>query len=272
MRVGFIGLGSQGGPMASAIIDAGFETTLWARRAVSLEPYADTSANVADSPAALAEGSDIICLCVVADDDVLTLAAGPEGLLAGAQPGSIIVVHSTVHPSTCRNLAERASVRGVSVIDAPVSGGAPAVERRQLLVMAGGEEAMVDKCRPVFATYGDPIVHLGPLGGGQIAKILNNLLFSANLGSAISLLELSSALGLSRHSVCEVIAHGSANSMAMESLAAFGASPGELAKVAGTLLRKDVRLAVDIARSATAPQGVVFDAADAALDAMGHPR
>jgi 3-hydroxyisobutyrate dehydrogenase len=203
---------------------------------------------------------------------VLILAAGPEGLLAGAQPGSIIVVHSTVHPSTCRNLAERASVRGVSVIDAPVSGGAPAVERRQLLVMAGGEEAVVDKCRPVFATYGDPIVHLGPLGGGQIAKILNNLLFSANLGSAISLLELSSALGLSRHSVCEVIAHGSANSMAMESLAAFGASPGELAKVAGTLLRKDVRLAVDIARSATAPQGVVFDAADAALDAMGHPR
>jgi 3-hydroxyisobutyrate dehydrogenase-like beta-hydroxyacid dehydrogenase len=138
--------------------------------------------------------------------------------------------------------------------------------------MVGGEEAVVDKCRPVFATYGGPIVHLGPLGGGQVTKILNNLLFSANLGSAMSLLELTSALGLSRTSVCEVIARGSANSKAMESLAAFGASPTELAKVAGALLRKDVGLAVDIASSATAPQGVVFDAADAALDTMGHPR
>jgi 3-hydroxyisobutyrate dehydrogenase len=258
--------------MARAIIDAGFDTTLWARRAVSLEPYADTSATVADSPAALAEASDIICVCVVTDDDVLTLAAGPEGLLAGAQPGSVIVVHSTVHPSTCRTLAEKASVQGVSVIDAPVSGGAPAVEQRRLLVMVGGDEAVADKCRPVFATYGNPIVHLGPLGGGQITKILNNLLFSANLGSAMSLLELSSVLGLSRNSLCEVIERGSANSMAMQSLAAFGASPDELAKVAGALLRKDVGLAVDIARSAAAPQGVVFDAADAALDAMGYRR
>jgi 3-hydroxyisobutyrate dehydrogenase-like beta-hydroxyacid dehydrogenase len=258
--------------MARAIIDAGFETTLWARRAASLEPYADTSADVADSPASLAAASDVICLCVVGDDDVRQLAAGPEGLLAGAQPDSIIVVHSTVHPHTCRELAEEASAHGVSVIDAPVSGGAPAVEQRQLLVMVGGEEAVVDKCRPVFAAYGDPIVHLGPVGGGQVTKILNNLLFSANLGSAMSLLELTSALGLSRTSVCEVIARGSANSKAMESLAAFGASPTELAKVAGALLRKDVGLAVDIASSATAPQGVVFDAADAALDTMGHPR
>jgi 3-hydroxyisobutyrate dehydrogenase-like beta-hydroxyacid dehydrogenase len=138
--------------------------------------------------------------------------------------------------------------------------------------MVGGKGATVDKCRPVFATYGDPIVHLGPSGSGQITKILNNLLFSANLGSAMSLLELSSSLGLSRNSVCEVIAHGSAKSMAMESLAAFGASPEELAKVAGALLRKDVRLAVGIARSATAPHGLVFEAADAALDAMDHPR
>jgi 3-hydroxyisobutyrate dehydrogenase-like beta-hydroxyacid dehydrogenase len=259
--------------MARAIIDAGFETTLWARRAVSLEPYADTSANVADSPAGLAKASNLICLCVVADDDVRTLAAGREGVLAGAQPGSIIVVHSTVHPDTSRKLAERASARGVSVIDAPASGGATAVAQRQLLVMVGGDEAAVNKCRPVFATYGDPIVHLGSLGSGQITKILNNLLLSANLGSAMSLLELSSSLGLSRNSVCEVIAHGSAKSMAMESLAAFGASPEELAKVAGALLlRKDVRLAVDIARSATTPHGLVFDAADAALDAIDHPR
>jgi 3-hydroxyisobutyrate dehydrogenase-like beta-hydroxyacid dehydrogenase len=158
------------------------------------------------------------------------------------------------------------------VLDAPVSGGAPAVEARQLLVMVGGNEADLDQCRPVFATYGDPIVHLGPLGSGQITKILNNLLLSANLGIAMSLLELGVALGLSRSSVCEVLAHGSANSKAMESLAVSGAVPEDLGKVAGTLLRKDVLLAVDIARAAEVRRGVVFDVADAALDAMGHPR
>jgi 3-hydroxyisobutyrate dehydrogenase len=228
-------------------------------------------ADVADSPASLAAASDVICLCVVGDDDVRQLAAGPEGLLAGAQQDSIIVVHSTVQPHTCRELAEEASAHGVSVIDAPQRRRARC-RTAAATVMVGGEEAVVDKCRPVFATYGGPIVHLGPLGGGQVTKILNNLLFSANLGSAMSLLELTSALGLSRTSVCEVIARGSANSKAMESLAAFGASPTELAKVAGALLRKDVGLTVDIASSATAPQGVVFDAADAALDTMGHPR
>ena len=109
MRVGFIGLGSQGGPMARAIVDAGYETTLWARRPESLEPYADTAAKYADSPAALAAASDIVCLCVVGDDDVRGLAYGDEGLLAGLAPGGTIVIHSTIHPDTCRELADKAA-------------------------------------------------------------------------------------------------------------------------------------------------------------------
>ena len=272
MRVGFIGLGSQGAPMARAIVDAGFDTTLWARRSTSLEPYADTPAKIADSPAALAAGSDIICLCVVRDEDVRAVASGPDGVLAGARRGAIIVVHSTVAPTTCHELAEQARAQAVSVIDAPVSGGAPAVEQRRLLVMVGGDKINVERCRPVFETYGDPVIHLGPLGAGQTTKILNNLLYSANLGSAMSLLELATTLGLPRDTICEAILRGSANSKALESLSAFGASPDELAKVAGALLRKDVGLAVEIASAARAPQGVVFEAADAALEGMGHSR
>ncbi|HUL99412.1 MAG TPA: NAD(P)-binding domain-containing protein, partial [Mycobacterium sp.] len=137
MRVGFIGLGSQGGPMARAIVDAGFDTTLWARRPASLEPYADTAAKTAESPAELGAASDLVCLCVVGDADVEEVVGGDTGVLAGMADGGIIAIHSTVHPDTCRKLAETAGAKGVSVIDAPVSGGAPAVDEKRLLVMTG---------------------------------------------------------------------------------------------------------------------------------------
>jgi 3-hydroxyisobutyrate dehydrogenase len=272
MRVGFIGLGSQGGPMARRIVEAGYETTLWARREASLEPYADTAAKTAGSPAELAAASDLVCLCVVGDDDVREVLYGQIGVLAGLASGGIVAVHSTVHPDTCREVAESAAKQGVSVIDAPVSGGSPAVEAGTLLVMAGGDEEVVERCRPVFATYADPIVHLGGVGSGQVAKILNNLLFSANLGSAISTLELGESLGVPRDRLCEVLNGGSAISKALASIAVFGGTLEGLAPIAGALLQKDVRHAASLAASASAPEGAVFDAADAALQSMEYPR
>lgn len=272
MRVGFIGLGSQGGPMARRIAEGGFETTLWARRQASLEPYADTPAKTASSPAELAAASDLVCLCVVGDDDVREVLDGQAGVLAGLAEGGIIAIHSTVHPDTCREIAERAAKQGVSVIDAPVSGGAPAVEQGTLLVMVGGDEDVAERCRPVFATYADPIVHLGPIGSGQNAKILNNLLFSANLGSAISTLELGESLGIPRQKLVEVVNRGSATSKAVSSIAMFGGTLEGLAPIAGALLQKDVRHAASLAAAASAPEGAVFTAADAALESMDHRR
>ncbi|AGB24720.1 beta-hydroxyacid dehydrogenase, 3-hydroxyisobutyrate dehydrogenase [Mycobacterium sp. JS623] len=272
MRVGFIGLGSQGGPMARRIVEGGFETTLWARREASLEPYADTAAKTAGSPAELAAASDLVCLCVVGDDDVREVVYGDTGVLAGLASGGIVAIHSTVHPDTCREIAEKAAAQGVSVIDAPVSGGGPAVEEGTLLVMIGGDEDVVERCRPVFATYADPIVHLGPLGSGQVTKILNNLLFSANLGSAITTLELGDALGIPRDKLCEVLNRGSAVSKALGSIAVFGGTLDGLAPIAGALLQKDVRHAASLAANVSAPEGAVFGAADAALKSMDHPR
>ncbi|MGK2854250.1 MAG: NAD(P)-dependent oxidoreductase [Microbacteriaceae bacterium] len=272
MRVGFIGLGSQGGPMARRIVEGGFELTLWARRPASLEPYADTAAKVAATPAELGAASDLVCLCVVGDDDVREVISGENGVLAGLAPGGIIAIHSTVHPDTCSEIAQLAAAQGVSVIDAPVSGGGPAVEAGTLLVMIGGDEADVERVRPVFATYADPIVQLGPLGSGQVAKILNNLLFTANLGSAMSALELGESLGVPRERLCEVISRGSANSKAMGSIAAFGGTLDRLAPIAGALLQKDCRHASTLADKASATEGAVFEAADAALQIMEFPR
>ncbi|MDT7732385.1 MAG: hypothetical protein QOK45_2638 [Mycobacterium sp.] len=272
MRVGFIGLGSQGGPMARRIFEGGHETTLWARRAASLGPYADTAAKTAGSPAELAAASDLVCLCVVGDDDVREVVYGETGVLAGLASGGTLAIHSTVHPDTCLEIAEKAAAQGVSVIDAPVSGGAPAVEEGKLLVMVGGDEDVIDRCRPVFGSYADPIVHLGPLGSGQVTKILNNLLFTANLGSAISTLELGESLGIERKRLAEVLNSGSAISKALGSIAVFGGTLEALAPIAGALLQKDVRHAASIAASASTPEGAVFDAADAALQSMEYPR
>lgn len=259
--------------MARRIVDGGHQLTLWAaRRAATLEPFADTAAKIVGSPAELAAASDLVCLCVVSDDDVRDVVNGDTGVLAGLAPGGIVAIHSTVHPNTCREIAESAAGQGVSVIDAPVSGGGPAVAEGRLLVIVGGEKEAVERCRPVFATYADPIVHLGPLGSGQVTKILNNLLFSANLGAAISTLELAESLGIARDRLCEVLTGGSAASKALGSIVTFGGNLEALASIAGALLQKDVRHAASLADNASAPKGAVFDAADAALKLMGYPR
>jgi len=258
--------------MARRIVEGGYETTLWARRPASLEPYADSAAKTAGSPAELAAASDLVCLCVVGDDDVRQVLYGETGVLAGLASGGIVAIHSTVHPDTCREVAEKAAAQGVSVIDAPVSGGGPAVEEGKLLVMVGGEDEIVERCRPVFATYADPIVHLGAVGSGQVTKILNNLLFTANLGSAMSTLELGQSLGVPRDRLCEVLNGGSATSKALSSITVFGGSLEGLAPIAGALLQKDVRHAASIAANASAAEGSVFSAADTALKLMDRPR
>ncbi|MGY0499538.1 NAD(P)-dependent oxidoreductase [Nocardia sp. FBN12] len=272
MRVGFIGLGSQGGPMARRIIDAGFTTTLWARRAATLEPYADTAAGTAQSPAELAAVSDLVCVCVVGDADVREVVTGDKGVLAAMAAGTTLVIHSTVHPTTCREIAELAAPLGISVLDAPVSGGGPAAAEGRLLVMVGGAVEAVEAARPVFATYADPIVHLGEVGAGQFAKLLNNLLFTANLATAQGTLRLGAELGVDPGRLGEVITHGTASSFALGRVVAAGGTLDALATRAGDLLRKDVGLIAELADAAGATPGIELGAADAALAVMNRER
>jgi 3-hydroxyisobutyrate dehydrogenase-like beta-hydroxyacid dehydrogenase len=268
-RVGFIGLGSQGGPMARRIIEAGYPVTLWARRPATLEPFADTDAKIAGSPAELAAASDLVCVCVRDDADTEEVV---DAVLSGLAAGAVIAVHSTVHPDTCRRLAERARAGGVRLIDAPVSGGAPAAQAGRLLVMAGGDEEAVEFCRPVFGSYGDPVVHLGPVGAGQVTKLLNNAAFTAHLGVAVSVLALGQSLGVDQLRLADVISHGSGNSFALERVASAGGSLDRIGLHAGPLLQKDVRLVADLAATADARTGTVLTAADDALALMNVSR
>ncbi|MHC5257763.1 NAD(P)-dependent oxidoreductase [Streptomyces sp. UC4497] len=268
-HAGFIGLGSQGAPMARRIVDAGLPLTLWARRPASLEPFAGTKAEVADTPAELASLCDVVGVCVVGDADVEEVVLGDSGVLAGLRPGAVLAVHSTVHPDTCRRLGALAAERGAQVVDAPVSGGGPAAAAGKLLVMAGGDNEAVERCRPVFATYGDPVVHLGPLGAGQVTKLLNNTLFTATFGIAASALALGQRLGVEPERFAEVAGHGSAASFALGRLAASGCDPTRMGAVAGGLLGKDVRLMASLVEGAPAED--VLTQARAALERMGTP-
>jgi 3-hydroxyisobutyrate dehydrogenase len=269
---GFIGLGSQGGPIARRIVDAGASVTLWARRAETLEPFRGTAAQWAASPVALARRSEIVGVCVLDDAGVESVVLGENGVLAGLAPGGILVIHSTVHPDLCVRLAEVAARQHVQVVDAPVSGGGPAAERGELVVMAGGDPEAVRRCAPLFALFGDPVLHLGPVGSGQRAKLLNNLMLAANMGVAESAFALAKSLNIDLAQLSVLLSRGSGRSYGAALLRGPDFDLAASASKAGPLLRKDVGLLVDLARSAGVEPGAVLDAADRALSSMGLPR
>jgi 3-hydroxyisobutyrate dehydrogenase len=259
LRAGFIGLGSQGGPMARRIVEEGFPLSLWARRPESLAPYADTAATVVASPAELGAASDVVGICVVADADVEDVVLRDDGVVAGMAPGGIVVIHSTIHPDTCRRVADVVAERGISVVDAPVSGGGAVAAARKLLVMVGGADDDVARCRPVLKTFGDPVIHLGPLGSGQVAKVMNNFLFTAQLGVALDTFRFADDLGVDPAALAQVLAHGSGGSKAATILAGTSFDLTGIATTAAGLLRKDVGIALDVARAsgAAAPDALV---------------
>ena len=234
---GFIGLGSQGAPMARRMIDAGFPTTLWARRPETLAPYRETAARFAASIEELGAGADHVGLCVVTDDDVRQVCSQ---LIPAMRPGSIIAIHSTVHPDTCRTVETEAAGRGVRVVDAPVSGGTASAQAGTMAVMVGGDPADLAAARAVFETFGRLIVHLGPVGAGQRAKLINNTLMAANLGLAHAALEAGASLGLGREAFVELLKASSGRSFALEVRARMP-SPDSFMH-GGSLLAKDVRL------------------------------
>ncbi|MGW1711906.1 NAD(P)-dependent oxidoreductase [Streptomyces sp. NPDC002156] len=270
-RVGFIGLGSQGAPMARRITEESFPLTLWARRRVSTDAFADTAATVAATPAELGAASDIVCLCVVADADVEDVLLRPDGVLAGMAPGGVVAIHSTIHPDTCRHIADEAAKREVAVVDAPVSGGGGAAAQRRLLVMAGGQESDVERCRPVFETFADPVIHLGPLGSGQLSKLLNNFVFTAQVGLSLDTFSFADGLGMDRAAVAQVLAHGSGGSRAAAILTASGFDTTGLHK-ALPLLRKDVGIMLDVADAAKSPRPrILADLAAHTLSTLAEP-
>jgi 3-hydroxyisobutyrate dehydrogenase-like beta-hydroxyacid dehydrogenase len=245
VRVGFVGLGNQGAPIAQRIIDAGYDTTLWARRAETLAPFAGPNVHVSATLAELGARCDVVGVCVYADGDVDEVASGPAGLIASMRPGSIILVHSTTHPDLCRRLATDAEKAGVILMDAPVSGGALRAAQGQMAVMLGGSKSAYEKVLPILRTYASAVEWLGPVGSGQTCKLINNALMLINLTMAFGYLESGDGLGLDRPGLIRMLSAGSAQSFALDRI-----RTGTVRlDFAGARLAKDVALTLDVMRT-----------------------
>lgn len=236
-KIGFIGLGSQGGPMAHRIADAGMDLVVWARRPEVLAPYEAKGALAAESVIALAKQCSHVGVCVVNDADVEDIC---QDLIPFMAPGGIIAIHSTILPETCQKLAAECAAKGLGLVDAPVSGGQPAAEAGALTVMCGAKPEHFEAAKPVFATFGKLIVLLGEPGAGQRAKIVNNALMAANMGLAQAALAAGEALGCDRKALAELINASSGRSFGFE---VFARLPSPAAFAGGAaLLAKDVAL------------------------------
>ena len=247
MKVGFIGLGVQGGAMAEMILRSGLDLTVWARRGEIRDRFQGLGASLANSPADLAGRVDHLCLCVTAEADVREVLF-EGGALAALKPGALLSLHSTVAPDFNIEMAERASDCGVHALDAPVSGSAAGALARRLVVFVGARDDALTKARPVYEIYGDPILHFGEVGAGTRAKLINNLLMITHLGLAHHALEMGQALGLSPGLLRQAVMAGTGTSFSMGTLGRC--QDPAFATHVRSLLTKDRDLALDSARGA----------------------
>jgi 3-hydroxyisobutyrate dehydrogenase-like beta-hydroxyacid dehydrogenase len=262
MRIGYIGLGSQGSGMAEMIAKAGCELVVWARRPGVVDPLVALGARAAASPAELAAQCEIVGTCVMADHDVMELA---ESLLTAMTPGSVFVNHATIRPQTALRLGEVARPYGVQVVDAPVSGSSIAARDKTLLVMAGGEPAAIEAAMPMFDCYAK-VLRCGGLGDGQVAKLVNNGLYFANAELAHRAFGLAAALGVDPDLMREVVAGSSGASFAAK-YEPMLFNPAGAAHVAG-LATKDVGLLKALATERGLDAGIVGDVASRLIDSL----
>ncbi|HLF99134.1 MAG TPA: NAD(P)-dependent oxidoreductase [Acidimicrobiia bacterium] len=277
--VGFIGLGSMGSPMASRLGDWSGGLTVFDVRADAASALAERGAKVAGSPREVAEASDVISVMVLDDAQVREVLAGGDGVLAGARPGRVVAIHSTIAPGTAESLAEDAGTMGVAVVDAPVSGGFVGAHEGTLAVLVGGDDAAVERCRGPFGRWANLFVHVGPVGAGTRAKLARNLVTMVSFAAAAEAQRLAEAAGIDLAALGRVVRHSDAVTggpgaiMLRDSTALL--APGDdwydAMVHTRTLGEKDLRLVLDLA----ADLGVALPLAEEALtrlaDALGVP-
>lgn len=212
MRIGFVGLGNMGSQIARDLVAAGHRMTLFDLDRAALEAFAHSGARPAASVAEVAAASEIVGICVVDDEQVREVVSGAGGLLeSGLEPGSVVMVHSTVHPSTVEELAEVASAAGIDLIDVCVSAGPLGKSRLDRVAIVGAGEDTYRRCADVINEIGTP-VRVGRPGTASRVKLLNNLLTTATVGTAEAALRIGERAGIDRRVLQRVFLSGSAAS------------------------------------------------------------
>ncbi len=247
MKLGLIGLGIMGKPMALNLLKAGFPLTVYNRSRAPVDLLASQGARAAASPREVAANSDVVITMVTDSPDVEQVVLGPNGVIEGLKPGGIFVDMSTISPVVTRRIAAELSKKGVMMLDAPVSGGDRGAREASLTIMVGGPKEAYEACLPVFQAMGKKITHMGDSGAGQLTKLTNQILVAVNMVAVCEALVFARKAGLNIDTVIDSLSAGAASSWSLVNLGPKAAkgdfAPGFKVK----LLQKDLRYALSTA-------------------------
>jgi 3-hydroxyisobutyrate dehydrogenase len=272
MRVAFLGLGIMGSRMAANLARSGVELTVWNRTAsVAAEFCAEhRDARQASSPAEAARDSEIVITMVVDGPQVEHVLLGPEGAATAARPGTLCVDCSTIGPSATRTIGEQLSERGLELMDAPVTGSAPRAEDGTLTIMVGASDEAFERARPVLEAMGKLIVHAGPLGHGQLVKVISNSVSATNAAVVGEALLVAARTGASLDALVQVMGAGSAGSTMLELKAGPMRSHDFTPLFKLEHMLKDVRLCLEEGQAAGAPFSYAAQTREILSAAMGR--
>jgi 3-hydroxyisobutyrate dehydrogenase len=245
MRVGVIGLGTMGAPMAWHLLAAGHDAVVHNRTRERELPLAELGATRAASPAEAARGADAVLTCLPDTPDLEEVVFGPDGVAAGLAEGGLLVDCSTVSPRATADIAARLSERGFGMVDAPVSGGSEGAEKGTLTIFVGGEERDVTRARPLLEAFGSRITHLGPSGSGQMAKAVNQVMIAGTYASVAEGIALAQAAGLPLPALVEALSAGAAASWVLTNRSQNMIDDSYPLGFKAALHRKDVAIALD---------------------------
>jgi 3-hydroxyisobutyrate dehydrogenase len=272
MRVGFIGLGTMGGAMAANVARAGFSVTAWNRTPGRAAELSDLGVTLVSTAAAAAAAADVIVTIVSDTADVAAVLFDPDGVAAGARPGSLVVDMSTISPSATRGFASRLADRGVAMLDAPVSGGSEGAKKGTLSIFVGGEASDLERARPILAAMGTTITHLGPIGSGQAAKAVNQVILAGGYLGVAEGIVLAMKAGLDVEALVAALSGGAAQSWVLANRSGRMLANDYPLGFKVALHRKDLGIALEMAReTGTAlPVTAIVENLEAALVKRGH--
>ena len=217
-RIGFVGLGVMGKPMAKNLLNAGYPLTVWNRTRSKMSELLELGAKGANSPEEVAENSDIVITMVADSPDVEEVVLGRSGVIEGAREGLMLIDMSTISPDVTRSIAEKLSEKGVKMLDAPVSGGDIGAKKATLSIMVGGPEETFEKCLPIFQVLGKKITYMGLNGMGQTTKLCNQVICALNIQAVCEGLTLGAKAGLDLKKLLQVVTAGAAGSWMLSNL------------------------------------------------------
>lgn len=247
MKLGFIGLGVMGRPMALNLMQHGHQMGVYARRPQSAEPLVAAGAVSYATPAELAAASDVVFTVVTNSADVEQVVLGEQGIVHGARAGSVVVDMETISPVVARKIAQVLAAQGIDMIDAPVSGGPTGAEQATLSIMAGGKPEVFERVKPLFECLGKTIVHMGGNGAGQITKACNQLLLLVTAQGSAEALSLAARCGVDPAKVREVMLGGIAASRVLELFGKRMVERDFAAGIEARLYHKDLHIVLDLA-------------------------